>query len=108
MNTSHTYIISKRVFLVLTLCLFVYGCARKQNQTVPAPTAPALSENAVNINTAAVEEIAKVPYIGDKFAARIVEHREKYGPFRRAEHVMLVEGISDKKFRLIRSLVKTE
>ncbi len=38
-------------------------------------------------------------------AERIVAHREKYGPFRRPEHLMMVRGISDKKFREIQSLI---
>jgi DNA uptake protein ComE-like DNA-binding protein len=41
-------------------------------------------------------------------AERIVAQREKYGPFRRAEHLMLVRGISDRKFREIRSMIVAE
>jgi DNA uptake protein ComE-like DNA-binding protein len=37
-----------------------------------------------------------------------VAHREQYGPFRRAEHLMVVPGISDHKFRAIRWMVTVE
>jgi competence protein ComEA len=69
---------------------------------------PEISENAVNLNTASVEELEKLPHIGAETARKIVEHREKFGKFRRAEHLILVDGISDKKFREIRNFVKTE
>jgi competence ComEA-like helix-hairpin-helix protein len=67
-----------------------------------------IAENAVNINTASVEELEKLPDIGAKLAQRIVEHREKYGKFRKPEHLILVQGISDKRFRQIQNLIKTE
>src|SRR6185295_822612 len=38
----------------------------------------------ININTASVSDIEKLPGIGKVLAERIVEHRENYGPFRRA------------------------
>lgn len=38
-------------------------------------------------------------------AERIVAHRAQYGPFRRAEHLMMVRGISDRKFRAIQSMI---
>jgi competence ComEA-like helix-hairpin-helix protein len=107
-NYSRTYISPNRVILVLTLCLFVFGCARKQIEAPATPEPPPVAQDAININTAGVEELAKIPYIGDKLAVKIVEHREKFGPFRRPEHLMLIEGISERKFLLVRALLKTE
>lgn len=66
------------------------------------------AETAVNINTASVEELEKLPNVGAKLARRIVEHRVKYGKFRRAEHLILVQGISDRRFRQMQNLIKTE
>ena len=66
------------------------------------------AENAVNINTATVAELEKLPNIGAKLANNIIEYREKYGKFRRAEHLILVQGISDKRFRKMRDLIKVE
>jgi competence protein ComEA len=60
----------------------------------------------VNINTASVAELERLPGVGRGLAERIVAHREQYGPFRRAEHLMMVRGISDNKFRKIRDLLK--
>ncbi len=65
-------------------------------------------KNAVNINTASIEELVKLPHIGEKTAAKIVEHREKFGKFRKPEHLLLIERISDARFREMKSLIKTE
>ena len=62
----------------------------------------------ININNASANDLERLPGIGKVLAARIVGHREKYGPFRRAEHLMMVQGISDHKFRAIRDMVTVE
>lgn len=67
-----------------------------------------IAENAVNINLATSEELEKLPNVGAKTAAKIIEHREKFGKFRRPEHLLLVAGISDKRFREMRNMIKTE
>jgi DNA uptake protein ComE-like DNA-binding protein len=41
-------------------------------------------------------------------AERIVAHREQYGLFRRAEHLLMVQGMSDNKFRKVQKLVTVE
>jgi competence ComEA-like helix-hairpin-helix protein len=65
-------------------------------------------ENAININFATAEQLEKLPKIGKGLADKIIKHREKYGNFRRTEHLILVKGMSDKKFRKIQNLVKVE
>jgi competence ComEA-like helix-hairpin-helix protein len=62
----------------------------------------------ININTASVKELEKLPGIGKGLAERIIEHREKFGPFRRAEHLIMVRGISDKRFRALRDSITVE
>ena len=62
----------------------------------------------VSINRASREELERLPGIGPALAARIVEQRERYGPFRRAEHLMMVRGISERHFRELRHFVTVE
>jgi competence ComEA-like helix-hairpin-helix protein len=62
----------------------------------------------VNINTASTEELAKLPGIGKGLAARIVAYRGQQGRFRRAEHLLMVRGISDRRFRAMRALITLE
>src|SRR5712692_5492617 len=78
--------------------------AAPENQTAQETAAP----TRININTAPAQELEKLPGIGRGFAQRIVEHREKYGPFRRPEHLIMVRGISDKRFRALRDLVTVD
>ena len=62
----------------------------------------------ISINRSSREELEKLPGIGPALAARIVEQRERYGPFRRAEHLMMVRGISERRFRRLRPFVTAE
>ncbi|MFN2578526.1 MAG: ComEA family DNA-binding protein [Pyrinomonadaceae bacterium] len=62
----------------------------------------------ININTAPAVVLESLPGIGKALAARIIEHREKYGPFRRVEHLIIVRGISDRRFRELRDLVTVQ
>ena len=78
--------------------------AATSSQNLTANTAP----TRININTAPAGELEKLPGIGRGFAQRIVEHREKYGPFRRPEHLIMVRGLSDKKFRALRDLITVD
>ena len=58
----------------------------------PASTAP------VNINTASAAEFDGLPGIGATMAARIVEYRQKNGPFKKIEDLMNVRGLGEKNF----------
>ena len=50
----------------------------------------------ININTASVEELLELKFIGPEFAERIVQYRTEHGPFERVEDIMKVRGIGQK------------
>ena len=56
----------------------------------------AQEESKININTATVEELIQLKRIGPKYAQRIIEFREKNGPFEKVEDIMKVSGIGEK------------
>jgi competence ComEA-like helix-hairpin-helix protein len=62
----------------------------------------------ININTASANELETLPGIGEALAARIIEHRQKYGPFRKPEHLIAIRGISDKRFRALRDFITVD
>ncbi|HKQ99392.1 MAG TPA: helix-hairpin-helix domain-containing protein [Pyrinomonadaceae bacterium] len=62
----------------------------------------------ININTASHAELEKLPGIGRALAARIVAFRAEYGRFRRAEHLMMVRGISERRFRAMSQFITAE
>lgn len=61
----------------------------------------------VDVNTASQEDLTSLPGIGPALAARIVEYREKHGPFVRPEALKRVRGISDAMLQKIRRYVST-
>jgi competence protein ComEA len=86
----------------------ITGCVRLPRQNVVQEAPISNTEDAININTASREELAKLPGIGETIAERIVTYREQYGAFRRPEHLMMVRGISEQKFRDIRRKITVE
>ncbi len=91
---------------LLTLCLFAMNCTQKTQTFTQNPTPIQISENAININSANSKELEKLIGVGEKTAKKIIEYREKFGKFRRPEHLILVDGISDRRFRKMRSMIK--
>lgn len=111
-NNSHYFFIYRftlNIFLLAVLCFLTANCKQNAEKQILSTTNQFLTaENAVNINTATAQELEKLPNIGAKTAEKIIEYRERFGKFRRVENLMLVEGISDKKFRNMRHLIKVE
>jgi competence ComEA-like helix-hairpin-helix protein len=95
--------------VLLAAILSASACAtlpRRSSSTVQSNLAMSQAERgSININTASPQELEQLPGIGRGIAARIVAHREQYGPFRRVEHLMMVRGISDRKFRQLQTLI---
>ena len=98
----------KLISLTIIFC-FAVCCGQNQTkQVLSVENQIITSESAININTASPQELEKLPNIGAKTAQQIIEHREKFGRFSKTEHLLLVRGISDRRFREIRNLIKTE
>lgn len=94
-----------------TICLFFLVCILQAvSSCVRAPSPDDSSEipepdGLTDINSATLEELAALPGIGEATARKIVAHRETFGEFRRKEHLLLVEGISEKKYLAMRDLI---
>jgi len=73
----------------------------------PGPGAQTQAEQRINLNTASVEELMRLPNVGPTIAARIVEHRRKHGPFKRPQDVIIIRGMSAKRYRQIAHLLRT-
>ena len=60
----------------------------------------------VNINTASLEELKKLPGIGDIKAEAIIKYREETGSFNSIEDIRNVSGIKDSSYEQIKDLIK--
>ena len=60
----------------------------------------------VDINTAGINELSTLPGIGPATAARIIEDRQKHGPYRRVDDLLRVKGIGPKKLARLRPHVR--
>lgn len=47
----------------------------------------------INVNTATMEQLMFLPGIGKAMAGRIIEYRERFGPFRQVEDLLKVKGL---------------
>jgi competence protein ComEA len=58
-----------------------------------------------NLNTATADELAALPGIGEVIAKRVLDYRERHGRFRRPEEIIIIEGLSERKYRAIADTV---
>ena len=115
-NCSAAYLRVLSRLTVFCILVTVVSCCGNLSQKYSSASDTSSSANAkradentrLNINAASIGDLEKLPGVGKVMAERIVAHREQYGAFRRAEHLLMVQGMSDNKFRKIQPLVTTE
>lgn len=59
----------------------------------------------ININTASVEELSKLPGLGDKKAQAIIEYRNSNGNFKTPEDITNVSGIGTATYEKFKDLI---
>ena len=99
----------------------VFGRAPRQQPPL-SPAAPARAADAaadgpspapaalrpVNLNTATAPELELLPGIGPALAARIVEDRDRKGPFKSVDDLDRVKGIGPETLRKLRGVATVE
>lgn len=75
--------------------------------SLPALAADGGGSRKININTADATQLTLLPRVGPSTAQRILEYRKKNGPFKAVEDLMLVSGIGEKTFQLLKPYVAT-
>lgn len=59
----------------------------------------------ININSFKVDELTRLPGVGEKIAQRIAQYHKAHGTFKSKEELMQVEGIGEKKFEKLKDLI---
>ena len=72
-----------------------------ENKTIPAKAS-------ININTAGIEDFARLPGIGKKTAEKIIIFRKKIGGFKKLNELLKVKGIGNSKFINIKKYIYIE
>ena len=67
--------------------------------------AHAADNGLVNINSATVEQLQKLPGIGETYAQAIVSYREANGKFKSIENIKRVSGIGTGRYNAIKDLI---
>lgn len=70
---------------------------------LPAPAEAAGGK--VNVNTADASQLALLPRVGPSLAQKILDFRKQNGPFKATEDLMLVRGMGEKTYQLVRPYV---
>lgn len=86
----------------LTVFLAAPSPAMAQSAATARSGAKPAATGTININTASAADFEALPGIGAKTAARIVEYRQKNGPFKKIEDLMNIRGIGEKNFLKLR------
>jgi competence protein ComEA len=96
---------ARRLAAVLLLLATLFTGLPAMAAEAPAETGKA---GVVNINTATAEQLKQLPRVGPALADRILAYRETNGKFESTEDLILVQGIGEKTFELLRSFVAVE
>lgn len=62
----------------------------------------------ININSANLENLRRLPGVGEELAERIIQYRSAHGAFSSREELMQVKGIGEKKFEQLKDLIILE
>lgn len=69
---------------------------------------PLLEEKSININTADLESLIRLPGIGEKTAMNIIDFRNTNGNFKSLDEVLEVKGIGNTKLNKIKKFLYIE
>jgi competence protein ComEA len=101
--------LSRAISVAVLLSLASLACGRLPRSNVAhVETRTTAAPFTININNASAQELEQLPGVGKVTAERIVAYREQYGRFRRPQELLMVNGLSDKKFRAIQAMIVVE
>jgi competence ComEA-like helix-hairpin-helix protein len=98
MRTAHR--LSARIVLAALLL-----AAALPVLTAGGARAAETSKGKVNLNSADASQLALLPRVGPSLAQKILDFRKQNGAFKSAEDLMLVRGVGEKTFQLLKPYI---
>jgi len=95
----------RTTFLLITFALAAVASPARADAPPPLAATEKAGAGAVNVNTATVDELVRLPGVGPTKAASIVAFREKHGPFKRVDDLDRVKGFGRKLIAKVRPYV---
>jgi competence protein ComEA len=80
----------------------------KKGETISQPQASGTGDTVlgdsvkINLNTATLEQLDSLPGIGPVTAKKIIDYRDRHGPFRQIDELKQIDGMGSKKFDRIK------
>jgi competence protein ComEA len=105
------YVMRRLTLIVLLLVMGLASVASAQTADAPKTQKAKTTKTVVglvapvNLNTATAAQLDTLPGMGASTAQRIVEYRQKNGPFKKIEELMNVKGIGEKSFLKLKPLI---
>lgn len=93
--------------VAIALCAFAPTTHAQRGRRAAAAQTAETTSGVVNIQTASVDELQRLPGIGPSRAEAIVAQRERRA-FRRIEDILRVRGVGRATFRRLRSMLTVD
>ncbi len=69
---------------------------------------PAAAQDRININSASREQLMRIPFVGPKVADKILDYRRKHGAFLHPQDLIVIKGLSAKRYKNIAHLIRIQ
>ena len=99
MNKRTLFSIALTTMALLTLLIVNPAFAAGEKEAATQSNETLASMEKININKADTKTLTTLKGIGKDRAVKIIEYREKNGPFQKIEDLMKVKGIGKKIFK---------
>ena len=103
-NSKYIMLLLTAAFMAFLLGIFV-GRANLYGEASVLLEHKSPSVGKVDLNNATIDELCLLPGVSEITAQKIIDYREKEGPFRKVEDLCNISGISQGKLEQIQDFI---